>query len=247
MTSKIRALGLAFVAVVAMGAMAASAQASVIHVGATNSALTGHKHGAINSTLSIQETGGGTGTAQCPTATLEAHLQGAQTFENIEATATYSGHAGVPCLLFGQAAAVKLNGCKYTLTNKQTTGVTYGSGTATVDITGCTSATTGISIQSGICQVHIPPQTGLSHVVGKTIQPHGTSDAITLEATVSGVKVIQTGVACPDGTNHTSTTGQFKANTIVTAFTNPVTAQATEHSHQFLRVTHGAQTSLTVT
>jgi hypothetical protein len=237
MTSKIKALGLAFVAIAAMSAIAASgAQAGSFDVGAQPAVVSGHDEVGQDHVFVIKKTGTlESFTTSCSTSWLEATTQGQVNVNEVTATATYGGQC-----VFGftdLTTQVRLNGCKYTLTGS-------GANTATIDITGCTNAN-GITLQvlGAACQFRIPAQNGLSHVVGTTV---GTE--VTLAATVSGITVHQSGVGCPDGNNHLGTNASFTGNTLLNAKQDPGTEQVTEHGHQFVKNKLGGTTvSLTST
>jgi hypothetical protein len=239
MISKIKALGLAFVAITAMSAIAASAaQAGQLDVGIQPAVITGHsepgQEHVLTVTKSTPENKGEKFNSFCPTASLEATTQGLK-IDELTATATYGPNAaGAKCQLFGQPATVQMHGCKYTLTGTQTTaGVLHPANTATVDIVGCTAGKQ-ITIQSAFCQVVIPEQNHLSHVVGKNELTEGVK-SVTLEATVAGITHTQFG-ACPDGNNHHSNNASFAGNTWVKAYKDEGVKQVTEHGHQFSKV-----------
>jgi hypothetical protein len=226
MISKIKALGLAFVAIAAMSAMAASAaQAGSFDVGAQPAVVSGHDEMGQNHVLTLLKTGTGQAfTTECETSWVEATTQGTQNVNEVTATATYGGLC--PFGPTGLASQVRLNGCKYTLT-----GAGSGANTATVDITGCTNANgITITIAGAACQLRIPAQNGLSHVVGTTV-----GQEVTLAATVTGITVHQSGVGCPDGNNHLGTNASFQGNTLLNARQDIGTEQVTEHGHQFVK------------
>jgi hypothetical protein len=230
MTSKIKALGLAFAAVAAMSAFAASAaQAGSFDVGAQPAVVSGHDETGQDHVLVLTKTGTGEHfIISCSTSWVEATTQGQANVNEVTATATYGGQ----CLFgpTGLAMQVRLNGCKYTLT-----GAGSGANTATVDITGCTNANgITITIAGAACQLRIPAQNGLSHVVGTTV---GTE--VTLAATVSGITVHQSGVGCPDGNGHLGTNASFQGNTLLNARQDIGTEEVTEHGHKFVKEKQG--------
>jgi hypothetical protein len=244
MTSKIKALSLALASIAAMSAIVASAaQAGSFDVGAQPAVVSGHAEQSQNHVFTLTRTATGTPfTTICSTSWVEATTQGTQNVQEATATATYGGQ----CLYgpTGLAATVRLNGCKYTVT-----GAGSGANTATVDITGCTNAN-GITIQiaGAACQLRIPAQNGLSHVVGSEPNPTTTPHTVTLNVAVSGITVHQSGPGCPDGDNHLGTNGYFQGNTILKATQHTGTEQVTEHGHQFLKnKLTGTQVNLTST
>jgi hypothetical protein len=243
MTSKIKALGLALVAVAAMSAVAASAtQAGSFDVGAQPAIVSGHDEEAQDHLFTITPTDKQKPPLKisCSTGWIEAATVGQQSLQEATGTATYGGD----CKLGSVAVQVRLNGCKYTLT-----GSGQPANTATVDIVGCTQPMTGITITPFIgCQFRIPEQNGLSHVVGKEPNPTTNPHTVTLEVTISGITVHQSGTGCPDCSGHLGTNGSFQGNTILKATQHDGSVQVTEHNHKFdkFNIT-GAQVSLTST
>ena len=253
MISKIKALGLAVVAVAAFSAMMVSAaQASKLDLGAETAVLTGHSEPIAGQEkfqehfLTVQNTAKTqTLQAKCDTASFEGTTQG-QTIEEATVTATYGTGKGVfseaqGCSVGGIKAQVLMNGCKYTLT-----GAGQAAGTLLVDVIGCTEGKQiEINVAAGGCALKIPAQNGLSHLVGKQL----TSQEATVEATVTGIKVQQSGsVSCPDGTTaHTGTNGGFSGNTIVKAFQDAGTKQVTKHGHQYTEHLCGTQVTIQTT
>jgi hypothetical protein len=240
MIGKIKALGLAFVAITAMSAMASSAaQAGTLDIEKQPAVLTGVNEVGQQTTLNIQKTTGGSGvfSSHCEEATLEGTTQGLQIHE-AQVTAAYT-----KCKLFGLAATVTMHGCKYTLT-----GAGHLPNTSTVDIVGCTPGKS-ITIQSASCQVVIPEQNNLSHVVGDNVATGGgVPHEVTLTATVTSITHTQFGV-CPDGNNHHSNNAEFTGNTWVKAYEDDKAGvQVTKHGHQYTEFVHGGkQISLTST
>jgi hypothetical protein len=239
MISKIKALGLAFVAITAMSAVAASAaQAGVLDVGATpqgSAVITGQIETNQTTVLTVAKSTGGVGNFNsiAEEASFEGTTAAGAQINEATVTATYT-----KVKLFGLAATVLMNGCKYTLT-----GAGHAANTATIDIVGCTAGKS-ITIQSTSCQVVIPEQNGLSHVVGTNLNdsPH----SVTLAATVTNITHTQFGV-CPDGNNHHSTNASFTGNTIVKAYEDISSQLVTKHGHQYSELIHGAQVSITST
>jgi hypothetical protein len=230
MIGKIKALGLAFVAVTAMTAVAASAaQASSLDLGSTPAVLTGHSDPAAQGFQQhILQIPGKEGSAPfnsiCDTASLEGSVAGPSPVTEGTVTATYSA-----CKLAGTAATVQMNGCKYTLTGAAQPATTF-----LVDVVGCTTGKQ-IQIKTALCTVDIPVQNGLSHLVATNNQ---TNKHITAAATVTGITAVQTGAACPGGNGFHTNAASFTGNTTVTGFVDKGTEQVTEHGHQFAKVKH---------
>jgi hypothetical protein len=241
MIGKIKALGLAFVAVTALSAMAAPAvHAGVLDIAQSPAVVTAQNEVGQQTKLTISKQTGGVGNfnAECEEATLEGTLVGVgQNPAQLQEGTVRPTYA--KCKLFGQAATVKTNGCLYTLT-----GELQPANTFLVDIVSCTPGL-GITIQSAACQILIPAQNGLGHVVGtnQLNNPH----TVTLDARVTSITHTQFGV-CPDGNNHHSNNASFQGNTILKAFADGgLGAQHTLHGHQFTTFAEGAQISVTST
>jgi hypothetical protein len=234
MISKIRALGLAFVAVTAMSAMAASAaHAGTAHIGTNPAALTAHSETGQQHILSI--TGAGIFNSVCDTATIQGQVgegSGTQTVHEATVTPTYSS-----CKLAGTNATVRTNGCQYTLT-----GAGEGANTFSVDVVKCTTGKS-IQIQTALCVVDVPAQNGLSHVVGTNLGGEPNKE-VTLNATVTGITAQQTGAACPGGNNATTNTASFSGATIAKAFVDGGDKTVTLHGHQYNEEILGEQVEL---
>jgi len=234
MISKIKAIGLAVVAVAAMSAFAVpAAQAAKLDIGVTPASVFAHSEAGQVHALTLTSTSGSKFTTSCPTASLEGTTQG-QSIEEATVTATYSGNTEVPnCTAFGTTSQVLMNGCKYTIT-----GSGQPSGTALVDVTGCTEGKS-IEIKTAICTLDIVQQNGLSHIVGTKL----SASEVTLAATVTNITVRQTGIACPDGNNHLGFGGSFTGNTIGKARVDVGGTQVTKHSHQYSELSQGGALS----
>jgi hypothetical protein len=186
MIGKIKALGLAFVAIAALGAMAASAaQAGELDIGAQPAVLTGHSDEQSPGSGKFQEhiftltsKAGPKLSIKCNTASFEGTTTG-QKITEATVTATCGIGKGSPteaqgCTKAGMKTQVLLNGCKYTLT-----GVGQAANTFAIDIVGCTVGKQ-IQIITSICTIDIGEQNGLSHVVAV----NDSAKEITLETTL---------------------------------------------------------------
>ena len=223
MIGKLKALGLALVAVAAASAFSAStAQAGELDIGWTPASVFAHSEFGQDHVFTLRTTTANVFTARCGTASLEGTTQG-QKINEATVTATYTGFAGGNCTAFGVNAQVLMNGCRYTLT-----GSGQFANTAVLDIVGCTSGKQ-IEIKTAICTLDIPQQNNLWHVVGSNL----SSTEVTLSATVNGIQVRQTGAICPDGNNHVSSISSFTGNTILRARTDTGGFLVTKHSHQY--------------
>jgi len=253
MTTSIKVSFFTIIAIAGLSvAMTSTAQASKLDLGAQPAVLTGHSEPIAGQErfqehfFSIQNTATTIILqSKCDTASFEGTTQG-QTIEEATVTATYGTGKGVftepqGCTFGGIKAQILMNGCKYTLT-----GAGQAAGTFLVDITGCTEGKQiELKVAAGGCGLNVPAQNGLSHLVGKQL----TTQELTVEATLSGIKVQQSGGAsCPDGvTAHTGTNGSFSGNTIVKAFQDAGTKQVTKHGHQYTEHLCGTQVTIQAT
>ncbi|MFT3864760.1 MAG: hypothetical protein QM729_10850 [Solirubrobacterales bacterium] len=123
--------------------------------------------------------------ARCSSLSMTGYMQkGAHA---LELTPTYEGCEG-----FGLSASVSPNSCGYSLTNNSTFYPAVGSLAIT-----CPESAEGIEIDaSGVCTVMLPPQEASGEVSlldvgeGPTAEVEATLDGATLEATVTGSKLI---------------------------------------------------------
>jgi hypothetical protein len=240
MTSKIKVLGLALIAFATTSALQVSAaHAGSLDVGASPAVITGHSETNQSHTVTLTATNGQKVNAVCNTASAEGTTQGQNLTEaTITPTFGQSETAPTGCTLGGQISQVRMNGCKFTLT-----GEGSPSSTALVDVVGCTS---GMQIQnkSALCTLDIPEQNGLAHVVATNL---AGGKEVTFNSTIAGIKVTQTGAACPDGNNHVSTNASITGNTIIKAFKDSGTKQVTKHGHQYVEHLCGEQVTILTT
>jgi len=251
MTSKLKVYGAAIVAVVAANAfLASAAQAGSFDVGANPAVITGHSEPGAGQqhVLTLTRTDGTKFNAICPTASFEGISTGANPVSELTVTPTFGSAEAPPtgCTLFGQAAQVKVNGCKYTITGKylEGEGEVSPAKTAKVDIVGCTSVTPYIQIKSALCELRIPAQNGLSHLVSANLVG---GKEVTLEVEVTKITIHQVGVACPDGNGHKSLNGSLTGNTIMSAFKPSTVPEVTKHGHQYKENKTGEQVTLVAT
>lgn len=245
MNRKIKALGLAFVATVALSAVVASAaQAGTLDIEVDPAIITGESEGQQELAVQIQTPKTGNNiNGNCKKASFEGTVEqdgvGSQETHEATVTPTYQ-----ECTFAGLAAQVRMNGCKYTLT-----GAGHASKTFTVDIVGCTAGKQ-MTLQTAVCQIEIPAQNGLSHAVGTNIQTVGRPlppHEVTLSVTIPHITHTQTGFGCPDGNNHHGVSLALNGNTIVKAYYDLAIFQVTEHGHQFTENFDGAQVKITST
>jgi len=236
MIGKMKALGLALLAVMPVGAVAASsAQAAAeVHIATSNNTVvTGEQVASGVHTLQI-----GTNNITCSTANLEATVNGSgipqQTITSeITATATYDG-----CKFMQEPVQVNMNGCKYTLKG-QPTATTYQA-----QVTGCTASKV-ITISIATCKVTVGNQGELAHVIirNTTSSSSGNPDQkdVDAEVTVNGIVFSTDGFGCPGG----SSTAELVGNTTVRAYEDTGQTQVTDemdpaNKHQYNRNEHNS-------
>jgi hypothetical protein len=241
MTRKIKVLGLAIVAVAAMSMAAASTQAFEMHtVNAGHVTLTGEQ-----TTQFVAQTAAGT--VVCTTANFEGttpYVSGTQiTGQESTLTPTLAG-----CQAFGLAAQIKMNGCKFTITNKSAAGVTT-SKTGYVDIVGCT---VGKQIEiiggGGACTETIPQQNNLSHVVFEN-KGSGSQADVEINLTLSGITYEIHGGFCPGSPTQTVLThdGKTEGKATFKSHKYAGSEQVTLHSHQYNKLLAGEQVGMLAT
>ncbi len=163
MIRNLKILGLAFVAVFAMGAVVASAQQ--FHSESAPSTVTGSQEGQGVFTTDA-------GTIECTTATYKGTI-GTTTTTTISMVPTFSG-----CTAFGGFASAKIttNGCEYLLHITQN-----GSNTGTMDIAcpGSNEITVVAEVFGTVkCTVHIHPKSGLQTVTYTNVGVGATRERI---------------------------------------------------------------------
>jgi hypothetical protein len=205
MIRKVKIIGMALVALFALSAVGASAAqaASSLDVGATPAFVTADQIAGNPLKLALKTATGGTtlSTVKCTT----GHLETTTTTANVtEATLTPS-YAG--CTLGGLEAEVKVNGCKYTLTN------TAVAKTAEVDITSCT---TPLEIVQAGCVIKIANQGPLGSITFANL----AGPPKDVEATVAVSMIAWSGGAgCPANlANVNGTDAELNGPTTVRAF-----------------------------
>lgn len=178
MSRKIKALGIACVAVFALTAISASSAtaASAFTVGTGGTKIDGTQ--ATTQKLAL---GAGGTIVKCTTSTLKATVS-AGTVTELTAIPLFGG-----CALAGVTATIETHSCTFTITNTATAF------TANVDLTNCPS-TAGIVINTAFCTVTMSNQGPLSSV---TLSNNGGSPA-DVTATLLVFNIAYTGsIGCP--------------------------------------------------
>ena len=244
MIRNIKALGLAFLAMAAIGALTASAaQADVngwpVHITTEKdkAVITGANTAGTIHQLNI----GGT-TVECEVATFEGTVEQAThntqlTATQIEVTPTYSGCKGFG----GIAVTVQMHGCTYTITATQTKLTAEGG------VTGCTKDPKGnelpITIKSQVCTITIGTQakdfphiTFTNDAKGATTEHH-----LQDHVTVKGFSYTRDGFFCPQGE------AAYQGTTTIKAYEDEGDHLVTKHEHQYKEHTCGKEIGILAT
>jgi hypothetical protein len=234
MIEKVKALAIAFVAVVASGALAtAGAHAGTLDIGTGPAVLKGNSDttffGSQQHLFSFNS-GSGPFNAVCDSASFEGETFGTS-IQEAAFTPTYAS-----CKLAGMSAVFQMNGCRYTIQ-----GTSQAVRTFDVNILGCTAGKQ-IQIKTALCTVDIPEQIWLHHLTATNLE----NNAVTFEATLTGMTATLTGAACPGG-NGAPASASLSGNTIVRAFKAFGKPKVTKHGHEYIEVTGGEQVSLLAT
>ena len=200
MKTKMTIAGLALVAMFALSAVSASAAfaAPLFHAEKEPVTFKGSSSDNVFTTSA--------GTVECGTSSFEG-TNATKTSTTATLAPTYSN-----CKAFGfVSATVEPHGCTYTF------HLVEGSSppTATVDVN-CTG-TNEITISSTGCVTHVPPQTGLKHVVFSNEGSGATRD-LKANITIEGIKYTTTS-GCPGGAG-TKTNGKYTGTVTVKGFTS---------------------------
>jgi hypothetical protein len=195
---KLKVLGVAMVAVFAVTAVAASAQAKTFHSEINTTFLLGSQTEQNVFTTAA-------GTVKCSTATFTGEITGT----SVE-TATVTPAYGT-CKAFGQAATVTSSGCQYVLNANGTI----------VKIQGCNNggyAGFVIDVPTGECTVKVPNQEPGTKTVDYTNEGAGTSRDILVRSTVAKIKyeVVGPGTICGTAGTYEGEKGASYTGTVTT-------------------------------
>jgi hypothetical protein len=233
MTRKIKALGLAFVAVAAMSMVAAGgAQASELHAATAgaNTVITAEQYvgGQQNASRLTPPNG-------IPVVCTQAHFDtvGLQknadavpkTTQQITLTPQFTG-----CVLAGQPETTKMNGCKWTLT-----GAGQPANTAKVDIVGCTAGKQIVINAAGLCEIRTPEQATGGHITFAQ-----TGQDVTATIRLTGIAYQVTGPLCGHTNNVTTVDGEYQGTVTVRAFEDNGTVNKQHEGHTALIRNRGA-------
>jgi hypothetical protein len=218
MIARPKALGLLFIAVLALSAVAATAAqatAGTLTSGGKTVKITGEQVGLHEFTLTDHEVSAGkfaTGTCEY------VHFHGVGTVTDgatqITVEPTYGKAAGT-CIFAGQPATITTTGCDYLLKVGENTGATGWHVTTDVECTGGNV----IKIVTGTCEVHVGSQTGLT-TSQSTNTGAGTEQDLLLHTKIGGIKytVTKDAIGCPLKGTGTFTNGDYNGTTTVKGF-----------------------------
>lgn len=208
MTLQLRAFGLAFAAVLAMGALSApAAQAASFHSETAHTILSGSQPMANFDVYTVKA-----GTIKCTSATYSGTASSATT-ETITVTPSFSG-----CTAFGFVSTpIDVNGCTYTFN--------AGNDDLVID---CFAAQ-GITVTAFNCHVRFVPQT-VSSGIGYGNAGSGSNRDITITSNLSGLKYTQESKSFPGCTNGSFTDGLFSGSTTLKGTNTSGTAVGVWHS-----------------
>jgi hypothetical protein len=195
MTRKLKALGLAFVAVLAFGALSATAAsaATSFHSEQAHTIIDGTQPVAEDDVFTVKA-----GTVKCTSATYSGTTEAATT-TTVKVTPAYSG-----CTAFGFVSTpVDVPaGCTYTFN-------------ATNDDLAIACTGSPITVTAFNCHVKVGTQTATSGISYSTAGS-GTARDVTVKANITGLKYTQESKSFPGCTNGTFEDGKYVGSGTVT-------------------------------
>ena len=230
MIRNFKALGLAFAAMLALGAFAAQGASAVPLTveGLGGVATTAYTSGDQDGGTHVFKSTGGS--VSCVEASFigsgAANSSGAVNEQTVSASyPTEKAGGGNNCTAFGFAGThVKMNECTYTFTTPtqiagQATGVVTFEPPHLVCPAGKAVEITPTSFGFSVCTQTIAAQTPTGgHVIGRNVAGSSPMD-ITLEITLTGIHYTGTGSSCGDGTTHSD--GSLTGNSTVKCYSDP--------------------------
>jgi len=194
MTRKLKTLGLAFVAVLAFGALSATAAsaATSFHSEQAHTILDGAQPVAEDDVFTVKA-----GTVKCTSATYSGTTSSATT-TTVTVTPAYSG-----CTAFGFVSTpIDVNGCTYTFN-------------ATNDDLVISCAGSPITVTAFNCYVKVGSQTASTGISYSTAGS-GTSRDVTAKANITGLKYSQESKSFPGCTGGSFEDGKYVGSGTVT-------------------------------
>ncbi len=246
MIRNIKALGAVLAAVVAMGAvMATAAQAAgelEVDTDANGrSNLTGVRTAGEHAEhLFVIDgtTPNGKITVRCKIATFEGTVSGGPANGKTIVTEQLFRPTYAECGASSLTAHVKMNGCQYLFKGT-------AEKTSTVTIQNCTAGKE-IEVEVtafGTCKVTVPPQGPLNHIKYVNKGGVGTQEMhVTAEGAVTGIKYTES-AACPDPGVHTN--GTYNGNVTLKGSKDEGGKEVTKHGHTYVELICGAQLGVT--
>ena len=237
MTRNLKALGLALVAAMALGAIGAQgASAHEFRSGAADTVLTG----SIESGEHLFVGKAGVEPVKCSAATFEGRNAGTER-DTVTVHPKYSS-----CSFLGEPASVHTGGCNYIFDSDTTTSTHSSTGEhATVDIE-C-EASHYIEVTTEFCDIRFNAQTSLHGVRYTEVPNHSGKEAVTVNATVKTIAFETTagsfcGLAGLPAGKYTS--GEYTGNASVTGF--KFSSEVSGSTTNGRTWSHGEQVSITV-
>jgi hypothetical protein len=198
MIRNLKALGLALIAICAMGAVAASAASAVeFHSEKTSTALSG-------SQVNVNKFTTDSGEITCAKATFSGTTSAVNTTEPTQ-TVTPSYSECHLIFIFTFNVTVDMNGCAYVL---------HANGEVDIECPTVEGKQKVIEVTAPSCTVTVPAQTGLKGVT-YTNEGKGTGRTVTVNSNVTGIKYEEHGSACENETELTKNgtyTGSVKVS-----------------------------------
>jgi hypothetical protein len=198
MIRKIKTLGFALVAVMAMAAFSAATASAEFHSVEEHTIIDGEQPATVNDVFTVNA-----GTVTCNTATYTGTTT-TKTTSEITVTPTYSG-----CTAFGFVnATVDVNNCHYTFT------------TTTTDRLHIVCPTAPITVTAFNCWVTVGSQTASGVTYKNTPEEHAawtasTTRDVDVTANITGLTYTQHSKSFPGCTNGTFTNGSYKGGATV--------------------------------
>lgn len=186
MNRKIKALGMAFAAVLVVGAFSAASASAEFHSEVDHTTITASQPTTVDDVFTVKA-----GTVKCKSATYTG-TSTTKTSEDITVTPAYA-----ECTAFGfVSTAIDVNGCTYTFTTTETQQlhILCPEGKA-------------ITVTAFNCWVHVGAQTASG--ITYTNEGSGSARDVTVDASITGMTYTQTSKSFPGCSNGTFTDGKY--------------------------------------
>jgi len=205
-----KAFGLALVAAMALGAVAASAASATYDSHSESTVLEGTQVG-------VNEFHTGLGTVKCKTATFEGTQSGGKEVEEgVWTTDSITVHPEyTKCTAFGLSATVNTEGCNYVFSEATTTGENKSHSEVHIE---CDPGKAIVITNFGGCTVTVPEQTpteGLVDFENQNVENTSERDVL-VTSTVKGIHYTRGGSCADEGVTHTD--GEYTGEVTVKGF-----------------------------